>query len=201
MSNPIVLYDNNQLGMIAFASSGWEGGITLLDPKSMESKIYANNEIGPVHKEMTMAGDGVFITDNYGSLHYLSTKSFEISASIQLSCNPLSTATTVDDSMIIVGSYDTRLYCVRYDKEQRKLRKIWECDCYSSICSTPLKLRDRSVVACTTAGHIIKISTENGKIQCSRRIPAEVWSSPVQVGQKNIVAVGARDSKCHLITI
>jgi len=204
VSNPIKIHREDGQELVAFASSDWEGGIILLDPQTLESKIYVDCEIGPVHKDMHMTEDsqGIYISDIYGSLHLLNIKTMKISASIQLSSNPLSTATTIDDSTVVVGSYDGRLYCVRYDEGQGQLEKKWECNCYSSIYSKPLKLQDASsIVVCTTAGYFLTISTRNGEIQSIYRIPAEIWSSPVQVGQTNLVAVGARDSKCHLVSI
>ena len=64
----------------------------------------------------------------------------------------------------------------------------------------PHMLWDGSIVVCTTAGYFIKISVDNGNIQSFNRISAEIWSSPIQIGD-NVVAVGARDSKCHLMTL
>jgi acyl-CoA synthetase (AMP-forming)/AMP-acid ligase II/outer membrane protein assembly factor BamB/acyl carrier protein len=202
VGNHIVINGEDGHGSIAFAISDWEGGIILLDTQKLESKIFVDCEIGPVYKDMTITEDskGLFISDIYGSLHHLNIKTMKILASIQLSSNPLSTATIIDNNTVVVGSYNGVLYCVRYDEGQQQLEKQWECNCFSSIYSKPHVLRDGSIVVCTTAGYFIKIFVDNGDIQSFNRISAEIWSSPVQVGE-NVVAVGARDSKCHLMTL
>ena len=202
VGNHILIDGEDGHKSIAFAISDWEGGIILLDTQKLESKIFVDCEIGPVYKDMTMAEDskGLFVSDIYGSLHYLNIKTMKISASIQLSSNPLSTATIIDNNTVVVGSYNGVLYCVRYDEGQRQLEKQWECNCLSSIYSMPHMLWDGSIVVCTTAGYFIKISVDNGNIQSFNRISAEIWSSPIQIGD-NVVAVGARDSKCHLMTL
>ena len=123
----------------------------------------------------------------------------QISAYIQLSFTPLSTAAKIDENIIVVGSYSGVLYCIAYDKQKGQLEKRWECDCYSSIYSEPLNMQNDSIAVCTTAGSILKVSIANGKIQSFHRINAEIWSSPVQLGQQNYIAVGARDSRCHIV--
>lgn len=54
VSNPIVITNEDRQKSIALASSDWEGGIILLNPEKLESKIYVDCEIGPVHKEMAV---------------------------------------------------------------------------------------------------------------------------------------------------
>eukprot|EP00536_Pseudo-nitzschia_multiseries_P014501 jgi/Psemu1/311057/fgenesh1_kg.714_\ len=204
VSNPIVIDTEEGKKSIGFASSDWEGGIVLMTPQHLKSKIYVDCEVGPVHKDMTMTNDalGVLMSDIYGSLHVLTIKTMTIAASIQLSSNPLSAATMMNETTIIVGSYNGRVYCVKYDEKQRLLEKQWECNCHSSIYSKPLILKDGSTVVCTTtSGNVVKISIETGELLDLYNISAEIWSSPVQVGRTNVVAVGARDSKCHLLSL
>ena len=210
--NPIFISSDNpnKHVSIAFATSDWEGGIILFDTNNLTSKVFVDDyRIGPVYKEMNITADskGVFISDMYGSLHYLSIQTMKISASIQLSSNPLSASTTIiDDNTIVVGSYNGILYCVQYyhNKGLHRpliLEKKWECNCFSSIYSKPLYLRNGSIVVCTTAGFVVNISIDNGDIQSFNGIPAEIWSTPVQVGEDNIIVVGARDSKCHVMAL
>lgn len=203
VSNPTVISRQDERESIIFASSDWEGGVILVDTQKMESNIYVDGEIGPVHKHMSTTDSlkGIFLSDIYGSLHLLTVSTMKVRASIQLSSNPLSTATVIDKNMIIVGSYSGILFGVKYDEQNCELEKQWECNCHSSIYSKPLKFGETSIVVCTTAGYFLKISIQNGVIQSFRRISAEIWSSPVQIGQSNLVAVGARDSRCHLVSI
>lgn len=203
VSNPIVIHREDGQEYIAFASSSWEGGIILVDIQKMESKIYVDGEIGPVHKDIIMIENSqeMFISDTYGSLHVLNVNTMKLSTSIQLSSNPLTTATLIDQNLILVGSYNGKLYCIKYDEKKGQLEKQWERDCYSSIYSKPLNFRDGLIIVCTSAGCFLKISIENGEIKSCCRISAEIWSSPVQLGHSNLIAVGARDSRCHLVSI
>lgn len=203
VSNPIIIEREGGQKNIAFASSDWEGGIVLMDSQKMESKIHLDCEIGPVHKDMnaTRKSRGIFISDIYGNLHVLDPKAMVLSSSIQLASNPLTAPTIFEQGRIVVGSYDGRLYCTIYNQKTGQLEKQWERDCYSSIYSKPLDFGDGLIVVCTTAGYIFKISTLTGEVQSSRKIPAEIWSSPVKIEGKNIIAVGARDSQCHLVSI
>jgi outer membrane protein assembly factor BamB len=171
-----------------------------LDGNEREITIQADGEFGPVHKDMVLTDDSqrVFISDIYGRLHCLDLATMTVN-SLQVSCHPLSTAITLDNYNVVVGSYDGRLCCIRYDNN---FETIWERDCQSSIYAKPLKLQDGGhVVVCTTAGDVLLVSTSAGDIKTLYRIPAEIWSSPVQVGamKNSVVAFGARDSKCHLI--
>uniref|UniRef100_A0A448YYU0 Carrier domain-containing protein n=1 Tax=Pseudo-nitzschia multistriata TaxID=183589 RepID=A0A448YYU0_9STRA len=203
VSNPITITDKDGQTSIVFASSDWEGGIIVLDVQKLESKIYVDCEIGPVHKDVSVTKNSreIFISDIYGSLHVLNIKTMKLAASIQLSHSPLSAATIIDESTVVVGSYNGQVYCVRYDEKQSQLVKQWECSCYSSIYSKPLALQNGSILVCTTAGYVVRISIQKGKILFFYMISAEIWSSPVQTGPINLVAVGARDSKCHLISL
>ena len=203
VSNPIVIQREGRQESIVFSSSSWEGGIILVDVQKMESKIYVDGEIGPVHKNISMTENSheILISDTYGSLHVLNVNTMQITTSIQLSMNPLTTATLIDHNLIIVGSYNGELYCIKYDEKKGQLEKQWERDCYSSIYSKPLDFGDGLIIVCTSAGCFLKISVQNGEIKTFYRIAAEIWSSPTQLGHSNLIAVGARDSRCHLVSI
>lgn len=204
VSNPVLIQgENAREDVIAFASSDWEGGMILVNIHKMEVKIYADGEFGPVHKNITASKNlhAIFVSDIYGSVHALTSNGTKVRSSIHLSSNPLTSVIIIDTNIIIVGSYNGILFCVRFDDETYLLEEKWKCDCFSSIYSTPLKYQDESIIVCTTAGFVLKILIETGSIQSFHRIPAEIWSSPVQVGPHGRIAVGARDSRCHIVSI
>lgn len=204
VSNPVLIRgENAREDVIAFASSDWEGGMILVNIHKMEVKIYADGEFGPVHKNITASKNiqAIFVSDIYGSVHTLTSNGTKVRSSIHLSSNPLTSVIIIDTNTIIVGSYNGILFCVRFDDETYLLEEKWKYDCFSSIYSTPLKYQDESIIVCTTAGFVLKILIETGSIQSFHRIPAEIWSSPVQIGPHGRIAVGARDSRCHIVSI
>ena len=205
-SSPVLRKLGNNT-VLVYASSDWEGGLMVLDPEEGTVNMFLDCEIGPVHKEMTYDIDScrLFVSDIYGNLHCVDLTNMEKLCSIQLSSYPLSTPVPLShDNLVVVGSYDASLYCIKIDPTEKSFTTKWECDCLSSIYTKPLLLEDgRIVVVCTTAGDIFAINLTSGTVQSHYRIPGEIWSSPIQMKGTNppAIAFGARDSRCHIVTI
>jgi outer membrane protein assembly factor BamB len=212
VSAPVLLRNGDHLS-IAFASSDWEGGIMVLDSKKGTVSVCADCRIGPVHKDMTLEDDGnrrqLYISDIYGCLHTLDIDTMEVST-LRLSSSPLTSATTIDKSNIVVGSYDGHLYGVQSNCQH--LTELWKFDCKSVVYSRPIQLEDGSIVVCTTAGDILNVLPpspssrqlhgEAATLRSTYRIPAEIWSSPTQLQKtSNVIVIGARDSKCHMVNL
>lgn len=208
---PLLLRNGDHIS-IAYASSDWEGGLMVLDPSKGKVSVCVDCEIGPVHKDMTLADNGsrqLYISDMYGCLHSLELDTMKL-FSLQLSSSPLTSATALNETNLVVGSYDGHLYGVRSNSTE--LTEQWKCDCTSVVYSRPIQLYDGSILVCTTAGDVINVlpptptasldqSGESATLRTTYRISGEIWSSPAQLqGTTNIIVMGARDSKCHLVT-
>jgi acyl-CoA synthetase (AMP-forming)/AMP-acid ligase II/outer membrane protein assembly factor BamB len=209
---PVLMRKGDNIS-IAFASSDWEGGLMVLDPNQGKIAICADCEIGPVHKNMTLADDcsgQLHISDMYGCLHTLDISTMQV-CSLQLSSSPLTSATMLNKTNLVVGSNDGHLYGVQSNNEG--LAEQWKFDCMSVVYSRPIQLDDGSIVVCTTAGGIINVlppslqasldgAGDPATLRTAYRIPAEIWSSPAQLrGTTNTIVLGARDSKCHIVTL
>jgi outer membrane protein assembly factor BamB len=203
VSSP-VLIQRDPGYILVYASSDWEGGLMLLDPIQRTVSVHADSEIGPVHKDMTYDIDSnkLFISDTYGSLHCVDVTNMQILSSVQVSSYPLSSPSVVGDTLVAVGSYDGSLYCMKFDPTEICWKADWECDCRSVIYAKPLPLEDGRIKVCTTAGDIFTIG-KDGNVLSEYKVAAEIWSSPILIRNSTptAVAFGARDSRCHLLTM
>mmetsp|Transcript_6708 Transcript_6708/g.12208 ORF Transcript_6708/g.12208 Transcript_6708/m.12208 type:complete len:366 (-) Transcript_6708:625-1722(-) len=203
-SSPILVQQNDSTMLLAYASSDWEGGIMILNPSKPEKfDIYFDCEIGPVHKGIAQTNDSkrLFISDIYGVLHCVDLSTMQLLCSLQVSVCPLSQP-TLSAGNIVVGSYDGRLHCIENGSEGGQMGRLWECDCLSSIFTKPLSLQSGDIVVCTTAGDVLRLSSNSGEIQSHHKLAGEIWSSPVEIETDPVVVgLGARDSKFHLITM
>jgi hypothetical protein len=99
----------------------------------------------------------------------------------------------VDDS-IVFGCHDGIVQCI---KSSNFLEKLREYDAQSVVYSSPLAMPGNCFVVCTTAGDIIQI--RKGMEEWRMTVPGEVWSNPIMIGVGGSIAVGARDSRVHII--
>jgi acyl-coenzyme A synthetase/AMP-(fatty) acid ligase len=194
IASPVVIERQDGVHLV-YASCDWESCLMLVDQKGGVSK-HLEYTIGPVHQDniAIVRGTQIVVADSYGALHHVDIETMEISKTIKLSNYPLAAPLVMADSSIVVGGYDGTVFCVKDDKV------LWECGCTASICSKVVCALDEShVIACTTAGDIVRISRA-GRIEWKYRVPAEIWSSPKIISPSS-VCFGARDSRLHFVAM
>jgi acyl-coenzyme A synthetase/AMP-(fatty) acid ligase len=178
---------------IVYASSEFDTGLMTVDSNCSCSLLFSD-VVGPVYKNPTQVSDGsILVTDSYGQIHHINLEEMAIN-SRQVSNMPLTSPCIIQDR-IVVGSYDSMVYCLSLSH----LAVMWTFDAQAAVYARPLGLRDHSVIICTTAGDVVRLNS-NGEQIWKHRILAEIWSDPVELDNLH-VAFGARDSRLHLLSI
>ena len=188
LTRPIVQNDT-----LVFASSEYNTGLMTVDPNCFCS-LHFSDILGPVYKTPAQMSDGsVLFTDSYGQIHHIHLEENAIN-SRQVSNMPLTSPCVIQDR-VVVGSYDSMVYCLSLPN----LTVIWTFDAQAVVYACPLGLRDDSVIICTTAGDVVRLDSDGQQIW-KQRISAEIWSDPVELDNLR-VAFGARDSRLHLLLL
>ena len=102
-------------------------------------------------------------------------------------------------SKILCGSHSKALYCWN-----ENLRLQWRTELDSEVYSTPFhhyfpQARVACVCVCSTAGVLYLVNPRSGRVLCRKRLPGEVFSSPVCVGDS--VILGCRDDHLYSMTL
>jgi outer membrane protein assembly factor BamB len=154
--------------------------------------------IGPVYKDPLTTNDKSYISDSWGTLHRLDTDNDTTTTAV--SNFPLSGAARLHgDCRFVVGSYDGFVYCLN------GMEICWKVHVGGVVYAKPLvDSSGKTLVVTTTAGDIVLLRDDNDKptIVLRHRLSAEIWSDPTWVDETDhIIAVGARDSKVHIVTL
>lgn len=105
-----------------------------------------------------------------------------------------------DEIKIIFGSHDKFLRCLKYCPLNQKSLKVdldWKVELQSQIYSTPkmIKVKDKEyVISCSTNGHINFVCLKNGILEYAKKLPGEVFSSPLVYNNNSLLFIGCRDN-------
>ncbi len=100
---------------------------------------------------------------------------------------------------VICGSHDKCLYCWNEDMEVE-----WRTELDSEVYSTPFHhyfpgAGLECVCVCSTSGVLYLVDSGSGRVLGQKRLPGEVFSSPVCVGDS--ILLGCRDDYLYAITL
>jgi AMP-binding enzyme len=171
--------------------------------KLLVDVLHSIDSVAPVFKDMLCSRGSCqgIITSVNGAVCKCR---FDTTAEItQLTSFPLSPAAQFGCIGWIIGSYDGFVYLWKQDRSFVKIHVG------ASVYAKPVALPhtregENSFVVCTTAGDVVRVRfdkrADSLTIVESFRIAGEIWSNPV-ILERNRVAVGARDSRLHIIQL
>ena len=164
--------------------------------------------IGPCHKDGIIFGKNLVVCDSWGQLHVVDTLSLELLQTVQVSSYPLSSPVQFGEDSCIVGSYDGHVmaYTINGSGE---MKKLWQTQVDACIYSRPVLFPNESFcLVCTTAGDAVMVKTSDGTILGRSVLNGEIWSDPkviwcLDTSREKVakVAMGARDSQVHILTL
>lgn len=148
--------------------------------------------IGPIYKSPSLcrSGQQIAVSGSYGSIYTHSTSAQAPSTIYSVSHFPLTAPLWTSSDTLVVGCHDGHLYHFG--------EPSWQVPVGAAVVAAPLVRQDGSVVAVTTAGDVVVV--QHGHMQWQTRLAAEVWSPPVALTSR-LIAVGARDSRVHILTL
>ena len=196
-SRPVKIIRRGSSPCVVYAFVGWDVGLAIADAQGNLTRAFSQDIVSPVYADLLDLGSSrIAAFDISGFMHDLNMETLEIS-STKVSNSPIfGGATVMAGKSIVFGSHDGFIRCVSLSSFQQQL---WQFDAKSVICTTPLALSDTRCLVCTTGGDVILLQgeTEIWRI----KLNGEIWSSPVSLGSNGVIAVGARDSNVHFITV
>ena len=186
---------------LLYASCEYDSGLMVVDMNGGSCTIRFSDVLGPVYKSPTLLSKGsVLITDSYGSIHHANLDDNSIvTQKVSNYYKPLTCACVVEDGVVVVGSYDSMVYGLN----PSDWTTLWQLDAQAAIYASPVRINDKVVIICTTAGDIIEVDANTGNQIGKQRIgfaSGAIWSDPIKLDDTH-VAFGARDSRLHIVTI
>jgi outer membrane protein assembly factor BamB len=184
------------LSCVVYGFTNWDAGLGIANDKGTSiTTVHAEN-VSPVYADLLqLDSNRVAVCDICGVIHDFNIDSLEIKSTRVASQPIFSGPIQVDDS-VIFGCHDGIVRCVQSSNFSEQL---WEYDARSVVYSSPLALSGDCFVVCTTAGDIIQV--RQGKEEWRMTVPGEIWSDPIMIGVDGNIAVGARDSRVHIIRL
>jgi outer membrane protein assembly factor BamB len=182
------------LSCVVYGFADWDTGLGIVnDMGTLITTVHAEN-VSPVYADLLqLDSKRVAVCDIRGVIHDFNIDSLEIKSTRVASKPIFSGPIQVDDS-VIFGCHDGIVRCI---KASNFSEKLWEYDAQSVVYSSPLAVPGDCFVVCTTAGDIIQI--RKGTEEWRMMVPGEIWSNPIIIGVGGNIAVGARDSRVHII--
>jgi hypothetical protein len=160
---------------------------------TLKTTVHVEN-VSPVFADLLQLDwKRVAVCDIQGVKHDFNIDSLNIKSTRVASKPIFSRPIQVYDS-ICIGCHDGIVRCVKSSNFSEKLQ---EYDAQSVVYTSPLAMPGDCFVVCTTAGDIIQI--RKGKEEWRMTVPGESWSDHVMIGVGGSIAVGARDSRDHII--
>lgn len=162
--------------------------------KQLESPIFSSPVVVPRREEFLVAevSKNIHCFDFEGNILW-NFKDFEG----QLFSSFTFTSNKEDEIRIIFGSHDKFLRCLKYCPHQKsKVDLEWRVELQSQIFSTPkmIKVKDKDyVISCSTNGYINFICLKNGDLEYAKKLPGEIFSSPL-IYNNNSIFIGCRDN-------
>jgi acyl-CoA synthetase (AMP-forming)/AMP-acid ligase II/outer membrane protein assembly factor BamB len=163
--------------------------------------------VGPCQKDALLLGESLILPDSWGQIHVLGldNEAAPTRHTVQASSYPLSSPVALDQSTFLVGSYDGGLFCFKVvqGEDESSVQQQWQVDLNAAIYCRPLVLPDASSLVCTTAGDVVRLD-QVGKQIWRTALSAEIWGAPQLIATQNgtfYVALGARDSKVHILRL
>jgi acyl-CoA synthetase len=98
---------------------------------------------------------------------------------------------------IVFGCHDKKLRYLEYNFDTNSVKLKWSCELNSQLFSTPKLTDGNLIVSCSTDGHINFIDSSSGVIQHCHKLPGEVFSTPVIIGQR--IFIGCRNNYLYCI--
>jgi acyl-CoA synthetase len=98
---------------------------------------------------------------------------------------------------IIFGCHDKKLRYIKFNNKINSVELKWTCELNSQLFSTPKFTDGNMIVSCSTDGHINFIDSLTGTVQHCHKLPGEIFSTPLIIGQR--IFVGCRNNYLYCI--
>lgn len=184
------------LPCVVYGFADWDAGFGIVhESGTLITTVHADN-VSPVYADLlSLDSNKVAVCDIAGVMHCVNVDSLEIK-STKVASKPIFSGPIQVDDTLIFGCHDGIVRCV---KASNFSEKLWEYDAQSVVYSSLLAISGNSLVVCTTAGDVIQI--RHGTEESRTIVPGEIWSNPLMTGVVGVIAVGARDSRVHIIRL
>jgi hypothetical protein len=199
VSKPAII--ENQVVYACNDDSGWKSNLLIMPAQMEETKATFTHGIfeSPVMRDITLiqGGEKIAVCDRCGHIYIVNVQKPSDRQQRLISNKPLSSPLVTSEGKIVVGGNDGNVHCILASD---LAKDVWSCNVGACVLATPVEMPDGSFVVCTTAGDILRLSSNDGKIVWRHRIHGEIWTNPVAV-EPHRIAFGARDSRLHIVRI